>query len=89
MADAKISELADGGAIQATDEVPANRGGSNVKVTVAPAASAVSVLDTAGNFTGTDVEAVLAELQDNIDAGGGGGAAVDDVSLIVHMEVFA
>jgi len=30
------------------------------------------VLDTAGNFTGTDVEAVLAELQDNIDAGGGG-----------------
>lgn len=31
-------------------------------------ASAVSVLDTAANFTGTDVEAVLAELQDNIDA---------------------
>lgn len=30
-------------------------------------ASAVSVLDTATNFTGTDVEAVLAELQDNID----------------------
>jgi hypothetical protein len=37
-------------------------------------ASAISVLDTAANFTGTDVEAVLAELQDNIDAGGGGGA---------------
>lgn len=35
-------------------------------------ASAISVLDTAANFTGTDVEAVLAELQDNIDAGGGG-----------------
>jgi hypothetical protein len=34
-------------------------------------ASAVSVLDTAANFTGTDVEAVLAELQDNIDAVGG------------------
>lgn len=34
-------------------------------------ASAISVLDTAANFTGTDVEAVLAELQDNIDAGGG------------------
>jgi hypothetical protein len=31
-------------------------------------ASAISVLDTAANFTGTDVEAVLAELQDNIDA---------------------
>lgn len=31
-------------------------------------ASAVSVLDTAGHFTGTDVEAVLDELQDNIDA---------------------
>jgi hypothetical protein len=37
-------------------------------------ASAISVLDTATNFTGTDVEAVLAELQDNIDAVGGGGA---------------
>ena len=35
--------------------------------TAAHAASAVSVLDTGGNFTGTDVEAVLAEL-----AGGGG-----------------
>lgn len=35
-------------------------------------ASAISVLDTAANFAGTDVEAVLAELQDNIDAGGGG-----------------
>lgn len=36
-------------------------------------ASAISVLDTAANFTGTDVEAVLAELQDNIDGVGGGG----------------
>lgn len=36
-------------------------------------ASAVSVLDTATNFTGTDVEAVLAELQDNIDAVSAGG----------------
>jgi hypothetical protein len=35
-------------------------------------ASAISVLDTATNFTGTDVEAVLAELQDNIDAVSGG-----------------
>jgi hypothetical protein len=34
-------------------------------------ASAISVLDTAANFTGTNVETVLAELQDNIDAGGG------------------
>lgn len=33
-------------------------------------ASAISVLDTAGNFTATDVEATLAELQDNIDAVG-------------------
>lgn len=31
-------------------------------------ASAISVLDTAANFTATDVEAALAELQDNIDA---------------------
>lgn len=37
-------------------------------------ASAISVLDTAANFTGTDVEAVLAELQDNIDGVSGGGA---------------
>lgn len=36
-------------------------------------ASAISVLDTATNFTGTDVEAVLAELQDNIDAVSAGG----------------
>ena len=38
-------------------------------------ASAISVLDTATNFTGTDVEAVLAELQDNIDGVAAGGAA--------------
>ena len=35
-------------------------------------ASAISVLDTAANFTGTDVEAVLAELA---TGGGGGGGA--------------
>lgn len=46
--------------------------------TAAHAASAISVLDTAANFTGSDVEAVLAELQDNIDAGGGGGASGPD-----------
>lgn len=34
----------------------------------AHAASAISVLDTAGHFTGDDVETVLAELQDSIDA---------------------
>jgi hypothetical protein len=33
-------------------------------------ASAISVLDTGGNFTGTDVEAVLAELDASISAGG-------------------
>lgn len=33
-------------------------------------ASAVSVLDTAANFTATDVEAALAELSDSISAGG-------------------
>jgi hypothetical protein len=47
------------------------------------------VLDTAANFTGTDVEAVLAELQDNIDAGGGGSVDPEDMNLIVAMEVFA
>src|SRR4030095_1064861 len=35
-------------------------------------ASAISVLDTGSNFTGSDVEAVLAELQDNIDSVSGG-----------------
>jgi hypothetical protein len=40
----------------------------------AVAAEDVSVLDTAANFTGTDVEAVLAELQDNIDGVSGGDA---------------
>ena len=33
-------------------------------------ASAISVLDTGGNFSGTDVEAVLAELNGSISAGG-------------------
>lgn len=33
-------------------------------------ASAISVADSAGKFTGTDVEAVLAELDDSISAGG-------------------
>lgn len=32
MADAKISALTDGGTVQATDEVPVNRAGANVKV---------------------------------------------------------
>jgi hypothetical protein len=41
-------------------------------------ASAISVLDTAANFTGTDVEAVLAELQDNIDGIAPGGGSVLD-----------
>jgi len=45
-------------------------------------ASAISVLDTGGNFTGTDVEAVLAELQDNIDGLSGGGGAFFDSGAI-------
>lgn len=44
-------------------------------------ASAISVLDTATNFTGTDVEAVLAELQDNIDAVGAGAGLVSSGSV--------
>ena len=39
-------------------------------------ASAISVLDSGANFTGTDVEAVLAELQDNIDGVAGGGSTL-------------
>lgn len=52
-------------------------------------ASAISVLDTAANFTGTEVEAVLAELQDNIDAVGAGGG-VGSISVAVlgsHSQV--
>lgn len=47
-------------------------------------ASAISVLDTAGNFTATDVEATLAELQDNIDAVSG---AFDDDWLPWHIYI--
>jgi hypothetical protein len=42
-------------------------------------ASAISVLDSGANFTGTDVEAVLAELQDNIDGVSGGGVTAGHV----------
>lgn len=45
------------------------------------AAADVSVADVAGNFTGTDAEAVLAELQDNIDAVAGGSAWTQVVNL--------
>lgn len=50
-------------------------------------ASAVSILDSGGYFTGEDVESALQEL----GAGGGGGGSVDpsNENLIVHMEVFA
>lgn len=41
-------------------------------------ASAISVADAGANFTGTDVEAVLAELQDNIDGVGSGSVAVEE-----------
>jgi hypothetical protein len=45
-------------------------------------ASAISVLDTAANFAGTDVEAVLAELQDNIDAIGGATPVGEGMGLV-------
>lgn len=44
-------------------------------------ASAISVLDTAGNFTGTNVETVLAELFDEI---GGGGSGLTTVPVDLH-----
>lgn len=47
----------------------------------------IAVADTNGDYTATHVEGVLAEIAPQL--GGGGGAASDDVSLIVHMEVFA
>lgn len=50
-------------------------------------ASAISVLDTAAQFTGTDVEAVLAELAAGLAAGGS--ADPEDENLVVAMEVFA
>lgn len=39
-------------------------------------AASIDVADSGANFTGTDVEAVLAELQDNVDAAGGGDMVV-------------
>lgn len=44
-------------------------------------ASAVSVLDTAGNFSGTQVESVLAELHAAIPVGGGGTASIFDTMV--------
>lgn len=46
-------------------------------------ASAISVLDSAANFTGTDVEAVLAELQDNIDGVSAGSGITSGTSFPV------
>ena len=54
MADAKISQLTDGGAIQATDEVPVNRGGVNYKVNVGAAGSDTQVqFNNSGSFGGS------------------------------------
>lgn len=50
-------------------------------------ASAVSVLDTAANFTGGDVEAVLAELQDNIDGLSGSAPGTYEVNLAAPVTV--
>lgn len=57
-------------AAEATTIADASVAGHTADTTDAHDASAVSVLDTGGNFTGTDVEAVLAELNAAISAGG-------------------
>lgn len=44
MPDLKISQLADGGAIQGSDQVPVNRSGANFRVTVAGLAGAIDIL---------------------------------------------
>lgn len=49
-------------------------------------ASAISVLDTNGDYTATDVEGVLAEIAPQL---GGSSTSPDDENLILHMEVFA
>ena len=58
MADAKISELTDGGALEVTDQIPVNRGGANRRA-VLPVASAtvVGIVELATQAevdTGTD-----------------------------------
>lgn len=45
-------------------------------------ASAISVADSGGNFTGTDVETVLAELQNNINNASGTGAPTDATYIV-------
>lgn len=45
-------------------------------------ASAISVLDTAGNYTATDVEAVLAELPSRFDPRSAGAAGPDRIVLV-------
>lgn len=72
MADRKISEFADGGAVQPTDEIATNRGGTNTKVFVGSAAA----LD-AGTAVGDIVQIV--------DVGGSPGLPVLDGSNLTGL----
>lgn len=72
MADLKISQFADGGAVQTTDEIATNRAGTNTKVVVGSAAA----LDA-----GTDI----GDLVQVIDVGGSPGLPAVDGSLLTGI----
>lgn len=57
-----------------------------VAATIPTTAADVPVADSGDHYAATDVEGVLAEIGPQL---GAGGTSPDDVSLIVHMEVFA
>jgi len=61
---------ADEMSIAGLDGTPTELANHLADATDAHAATAISVLDTGGNFTGTEVETVLAELSDAISGGG-------------------
>ncbi len=59
MADTKISDLSNGGAIQATDQVPVNRGGVNARVVVTKSALGLGNVDNTSDATKNAATATL------------------------------
>jgi hypothetical protein len=59
MADARISALTDGTTIQATDQVPVNRAGTNVRVVVTKAALSLGNVDNTSDATKNAAAATL------------------------------
>lgn len=67
MSNTKISDLADGGGIQATDQVPVNRGGTNARVVVTKTALSLGNVD---NTSDTTKNAASVTLTNKTIAGG-------------------